>query len=343
MKLGKQNLKFREDINALRALSVIGVIVFHFEPHWLPGGFIGVDVFFVISGFLMTNIILSGLTDNTFSLIRFYIARANRIIPALAVVCVFILLLGVFVLTPFDNEILSQHVSSSILFLSNINYANEAGYFDSASKEKWLLHTWSLSVEWQFYIVFPVIILTVKRLACDAKFAVKIMFATSLVYCIYLSNKDPNSAYFSLFSRAWEMLLGSLAYFYTLEKSNKKTILLHRLGLVIIVLSMVFVDENLTWPSFVTLIPTLGAFIIIISNENSGLMINNKFTQRIGLYSYSLYLWHWPIAVYGYYFRIDFWWMAGGILTVVMGALSYKYVENNRILKVDANVIVSKN
>nr|WP_053084567.1 acyltransferase [Catenovulum maritimum] len=138
-------MQFRNDINGLRAIAVIAVVLFHFNPKWLPGGFIGVDVFFVISGFLMTGIIMRGIEKDSFSILKFYYARAKRIIPALAVVCFIIIVFGWFYLTSFDFAPLLQHVISSVVFLSNIVYWGESGYFDAASSEKWLLHTWSLS------------------------------------------------------------------------------------------------------------------------------------------------------------------------------------------------------
>lgn len=140
-------MQFRKDINGLRAIAVIAVVLFHFNASWMPGGFAGVDVFFVISGFLMTRIIFRGIEQENFSILRFYVARANRIIPALAVLCVALLAFGWFYFTPMDYKVLGKHVGSSMGFLSNVVYWTESGYFDTSSLEKWLLHTWSLSVE----------------------------------------------------------------------------------------------------------------------------------------------------------------------------------------------------
>ena len=134
-------MKFRKDINGLRAVAVIAVVLFHFNAAWMPGGFAGVDVFFVISGFLMTGIIFRGIEQNSFSIGKFYRARASRIVPALAALCLFLLLFGWFYLVPLDYENLGKHATNSIIFFSNHTYFNEAGYFDSASHQKWLLHT----------------------------------------------------------------------------------------------------------------------------------------------------------------------------------------------------------
>ncbi|MEF1337667.1 acyltransferase, partial [Vibrio rotiferianus] len=141
-------MNFRSDINGLRAIAVISVVLFHFNPEILPGGFAGVDVFFVISGFLMTSIIFRGLENSNLSIVNFYISRANRIIPALAILCLVIMIFGWFYLTPLDFKTLGKHVSGSIRFISNSMYLKESGYFDVSANSKWLLHTWSLSVEW---------------------------------------------------------------------------------------------------------------------------------------------------------------------------------------------------
>ncbi|RXU20280.1 acyltransferase family protein, partial [Pseudomonas syringae] len=139
-------MDFRKDINGLRAIAVIAVLLFHFHPDWLPGGFAGVDVFFVISGYLITGIILRGLRSGKFRLAAFYRSRAKRIVPALAVLCFALLLLGWFALLPLDYSALGTHVASSLGFVSNFVYWREAGYFTASAHEKWLLHTWSLSV-----------------------------------------------------------------------------------------------------------------------------------------------------------------------------------------------------
>ncbi|NAX31801.1 acyltransferase family protein, partial [Vibrio sp. V37_P2S8PM304] len=158
-------MTFRKDINGLRALAVIAVLLFHLDFNWIPGGFAGVDVFFVISGFLMTGIIVNRLENQSFSLMGFYSDRAKRIFPPLVFVTAFSLILGYFLLLkPTDYANLATHVYSSLGFFSNIIYWLDSGYFDSTPKDKWLLHTWSLSVEWQFYILYPVLVILINRL-----------------------------------------------------------------------------------------------------------------------------------------------------------------------------------
>jgi peptidoglycan/LPS O-acetylase OafA/YrhL len=154
---------FRSDINGLRAWAVVAVILYHFDVPGFGGGFVGVDVFFVISGFLMTGIVVDGLERGEFSLLAFYLARASRILPALIVVCTVLLMLGWWVLLRLDYTELGLDAVFSLAFLSNIKFWREAGYFDAASHDKWLLHTWSLAVEWQFYLLLPLVLLAMWR------------------------------------------------------------------------------------------------------------------------------------------------------------------------------------
>ena len=155
---------FRMDINGLRAWAVVAVVLYHFGVPGFSGGFSGVDVFFVISGFLMAGIVVGGLENQSFSIFGFYMARARRIIPALLVLVVFVLVGCAFILMPSDYQQVGRHARESVFFTSNLRYLSEAGYFDVVSSEKWLLHTWSLSVEWQFYLLYPLVLALFYRL-----------------------------------------------------------------------------------------------------------------------------------------------------------------------------------
>ena len=155
--------KFRSDINGLRAIAVILVVLFHYNRDFISGGFIGVDVFFVISGFLMTGIIFRGIESQSFSLLKFYTSRGKRIIPALTAVVFVVLILGYLLTDPISYKTMGDHGIASLLFISNIIYKNEAGYFDVDSYDKYFLHSWSLSVEWQFYIIYPIILLSLSK------------------------------------------------------------------------------------------------------------------------------------------------------------------------------------
>ena len=229
-------MSFRADVNGLRAIAVIAVVLFHFQPSLMPGGFAGVDVFFVISGFLMTGIIFRSFERNNFSLIDFYIARANRIVPALTALCIVLLILGWFFLTPIDYKALGKHVSSSIGFFSNIKYWGEAGYFDASSHEKWLLHTWSLSVEWQFYIIYPLVLIALKKFISIEAIKIVLVFSTILgfIFCVFATYYWPSFSYYLIPSRAWEMMIGGVVYLYKMKKHFNYQKLMEWVGLILI-------------------------------------------------------------------------------------------------------------
>jgi peptidoglycan/LPS O-acetylase OafA/YrhL len=323
---------FRKDINGLRALAVIAVVLFHFDPQWLPGGFAGVDVFFVISGFLMTSIIYRKLEKQDLSLMDFYQARGRRIIPALAVVCFILLVFGWFYLNPIDYRTLGKHVASSISFLSNVMYWSEAGYFNSASHEKWLLHTWSLSVEWQFYILYPVLMLVIAKIFTLQKMRQVLLILTLLFFLLsfYVSLNTPETAFYLLHTRAWEMMVGGLAFLFPLKLNTLKQKILARFGVVLIILSYVSMSNNDLWPGYLALMPVLGTFFVIVAARDNSLLLNNILSQWFGKISYSLYLWHWSIFVLMNYLDIDnsFFNVAIAILlSIALGYLSYSFIE----------------
>lgn len=325
-------MNFRYDINGLRAIAVIGVVLYHFKPEWIPGGYAGVDVFFVISGFLMTGIIFKGLENNSFSVFKFYVARINRIVPALVVVCAILLAYGWFFLSSLEYRDLGRHVASSLGMYSNIVYWQESGYFDAASREKWLLHTWSLSVEWQFYLLYPIVLVALnKYLALETVKKMIILGAfLSLGLSVIATTWFPDPAYYLLPFRAWEMLFGGIAYCYqqhSLSDCQRKKVDI--LGLTLIGLTYAFVSEGTPWPGYLALIPVLGAYLVLIANRQDSLLTNNPIFQILGKLSYSIYLWHWPIVVIGFY-SVENWHVWGLILSLGLGALSYKYVESIR-------------
>ena len=176
-------IQYRPDIDGLRAIAVLLVVIFHFQNAILPGGFVGGDVFFTISGYLMTGIILSSIQDNSFSIFKFYLSRAKRILPALSLLCATLMIIGWFLLPPLNYMALGKHALSSVLFVSNFVYWQESGYFDAESHEKWLLHTWSLSTEWQFYILFPIFILLVKDLFSKRAILPSLIFLLLASFC----------------------------------------------------------------------------------------------------------------------------------------------------------------
>ncbi|WP_172378847.1 acyltransferase family protein [Vibrio sp. Vb339] len=322
-------MNFRYDINGLRAIAVIAVVLFHFNPAWVPGGFAGVDVFFVISGFLMTSIIFRGLENDNFNLFKFYLARANRIIPALTVLCLVLLIFGWFYLTPVDYKALGKHVASSMGFFSNVVYWRESGYFDVASHDKWLLHTWSLSVEWQFYIIYPIVLVVLKRFLSLDNLKRLIVIGTVLGFgfSVVATMKWANSAYYLLPTRAWEMMMGGVAFLYPWSVSDSRKKVVEIIGLLLILSSYAFVSDDIPWPGHFALIPVLGSYLMIVANRQSSVITNNALFQYLGKWSYSIYLWHWPIVILGYSIDTQNWYLFGLPLSVILGFFSFRFVE----------------
>lgn len=323
-------MQFRKDINGLRAIAVIAVVLFHFNASWMPGGFAGVDVFFVISGFLMTGIIFRGIEQENFSILKFYVARANRIIPALAVLCLVLLVFGYFYFTPLEYQALAKHVGSSMGFLSNVIYWRESGYFDAASHEKWLLHTWSLSAEWQFYIIYPLVLVAMRKFMSLKAMKATVLVGTVLgfIFCVVATYKWPNPAYYLLPTRAWEMMIGGVAYLYPLKIVENRKKVFEWVGLALIIFSYIFISKENLWPGYLALIPVIGAFLLIQAQRNDSFLTGNILFQVIGKWSYSIYLWHWPIVVAIYYFSLDEVFMYLGVaLSIFLGFFSNKYIE----------------
>lgn len=327
--------QFRHDINGLRAIAVVAVVLYHFGIPGFSGGFVGVDVFFVISGFLMTSIIVSGLERGNFSLWGFYLARARRIVPALLVLCASLLLLGWFWLPSTDYQQLAMHVATALAFVSNIKFWREAGYFDTASHDKWLLHTWSLSVEWQFYILLPLGCLLVWRLLGKRalQWTLLALGVGSLLLSLYASQRWPGAAFYLLPTRAWEMLAGGLVWWLTRQHrlNSRLSALLEGVGLLLIGLAIVLFDTSLAWPGPAALVPVLGAMLVLGAQRQDSVWTANPLSRRLGASSYSIYLWHWPLVVtltYASEQHNQAWISAGLLLTLLLGEASLRWVEN---------------
>lgn len=326
---------FRSDINGLRAWAVVAVVLYHFAVPGFAGGFVGVDVFFVISGFLMTGIISGGLRRETFSLWRFYLARARRIMPALLLLCAVVLAVGWFLMMPKEYETLGRHARDSLLFTSNLRYLSESGYFASAPHEKWLLHTWSLSVEWQFYLLLPLLLMVVwkffpqRRALLAAHLLVALL---SLVWCVVLTLGNPDKAFFSLWSRAWEMLAGGILFLLgdRLALSAAVRRLLELVGIALIVAAITLLEASSLWPGWLALLPVSGALLVLLAQRQGSWLTGNGVAQWVGTRSYSIYLWHWPlVALLAYYSVLDDagWVGSALVATLLLGALSYACCE----------------
>ena len=330
--MGKIN--FRTDINGLRAIAVMAVVLFHFNVTGFSGGFVGVDVFFVISGFLMTGIIVNGLENTAvrkFKIIDFYMARAKRIIPALFFLCLTLLIVGWVFLAPDDYVKLAREADRALLFISNNYYYKNSGYFDADSHERMLLHTWSLSVEWQFYIFYPLVLVGLSKLSLrKLPVWIAILLIASFAWSVYKTYSDQNYAFYLLPARAWEMLLGGLV-FYALRSTvldRYKTGLFY-LGVLLIVVAVFYYDKNSRWPGSAALLPTIGTALVIFSAQNN-LIFSNTVAQKLGNWSYSIYLWHWPLVVVLALVGIDgFTWLSGVLIVVsiVLGWLSFCFIE----------------
>jgi len=327
-------MKFRKDINGLRAIAVVAVVLFHFNEFWMPGGFAGVDVFFVISGFLMTSILFNSMEKSGFSIFRFYLARANRIIPALAILCICLMIAGLFFLPPLEYKALAKHSAASISFLSNFVYWTESGYFDVDSHRKWLLHTWSLSVEWQFYLIYPVLLLALRSIfsISNTKRVILALTVMGFAISVIASTRWPDSSYFLIHTRAWEMLFGGLAYLYPLKLVERYKRLTECIGILLILMSYAFITSSNAWPGYLALLPVLGSYLIIQACRTNSLLTGNVAFQYLGKWSYSIYLWHWPIVVAISYFKLGFGYtLLGLVLTIILGCLSYRFVESFKL------------
>lgn len=295
---------YRREIDGLRALSVIPVIFYHAGFDFFSGGFVGVDVFFVISGYLITSIIYPQVLDGTFSFLEFYERRARRILPALFTVLVICLPFSFFLLTPEELNNFTNSLISVIFFSSNILFWFDSGYFDKAAELKPLLHTWSLSVEEQYYLIFPVLLILLKKLPHLVIVGVLCALAcVSLYMMLILSSININTAFYLLPYRGWEILCGAVIALSCPNGPNKKT---HTfiadlgsiIGLCFLVFSILFFDNNTPFPSLLSLLPVVGAVLLIIfatPDTHVGKFLSLNFFVAIGLVSYSAYLWHQPL------------------------------------------------
>lgn len=295
-----KHTKYRPDIDGLRAIAVMSVVFYHFFPGRFRGGFIGVDIFFIISGYLISLILFDNFEKKSFSYREFYTRRILRIFPALGAVMAFVLIAGWFLLACDDYALLGKHVVSGVLFISNLVLASESGYFDSAAISKPLLHLWSLGVEEQFYIIWPIIIGFFWHRRTNFLVVSLSIAVLSFIFNILNIDTQPSMVFYSPLSRFWELMIGGVLAYLTLNNSNiilKYTNLKSILGFILLVCGFIFINETLEFPGYLALIPCLGASLLI-SSSNSWInrnILGNKLFVWIGLISYPLYLWHWPL------------------------------------------------
>jgi peptidoglycan/LPS O-acetylase OafA/YrhL len=329
---------YRPDIDGLRAIAVLGVVIYHSGFDIVSGGYVGVDVFFVISGFLITTIIIREIAEGAFSLANFYERRCRRILPASIVTVAASLIAGYFLLETRDMGNLAHSAIANNLFLSNIFFYLQTGYFDAAAELKPLLHTWSLSLEEQYYVVTPLLLILIARF-CQRKYlriVVPIGIA-SFAACVYWTTENQPAAFYMLTTRGWELLIGSILAIATIPRVSSKAAMqtLATFGLVLILVSMFLFDDQTVFPGAAAALPTLGTAILIYTGTTDATLVNRALSLRplvfVGLISYSLYLWHWPIIVYSNYLKgVALTQLESAVLLLAIfgiSVLSWRYVE----------------
>jgi peptidoglycan/LPS O-acetylase OafA/YrhL len=327
---------YRPDIDGLRAIAVLAVVGFHGEISAFAGGFAGVDVFFVISGFLITGIILDSLEKNTFSFVEFYARRANRILPSLLLVIAATIAIGWCVLFTWESQALGRHVTASSLFVSNFLLWSEAGYFDSALKP--LLHLWSLAVEEQFYLLWPIAAVAMWRRKIPFRWPVTAVVIASFAFSILaLRTGYGTAAFYFPFSRFWEIGLGALLaihlhqHDHSESPSSREIVAL--VGIVCLALTFFFVSSRTLWPGFWAIPPVAGTALLIWAGPATRInrLVGNKIFVAIGLVSYPLYLWHWPLMVMARLINEGQLARAGRVglivVSLVLAFITYRYVE----------------
>jgi peptidoglycan/LPS O-acetylase OafA/YrhL len=333
--------KYRPDIDGLRAIAVLSVLAFHAFPSQLRGGFVGVDLFFVISGFLISTIIFESVEDGRFSYIEFYMRRIRRIFPALLVVLATCFVAGWFLLMPEEYQQLGKHLVAGATFFSNIALWREAGYFDDTAATKPLLHLWSLGVEEQFYIFWPLLVSFAYRRRLGFPLLLGGIAAASFAVSLVTSVSNPTAAFYSPLSRFWELMIGgSLAWLLLhrptlVQYGPRASNALSAAGLLLIGVAVVYINENDVFPGWRALLPTVGAFLVICAGPRAWLnkhVLGNRVAVAIGLISYPLYLWHWPLLSFANI-------LEGGLFvpvsvrltlvlaSIVLAALTYRFVE----------------
>lgn len=333
---------YRPDIDGLRAIAVLSVVAFHVAPGRIPGGFIGVDIFFVISGFLISSIILNALENNAFSFVEFYSRRIKRLFPALLVVLTACLSIGYFLLTDDELKGLSKHIAAGAGFVSNFALWIESGYFDQSVEFKPLLHLWSLGIEEQFYILWPLLLwLAYKR--NNAYLALILTLGLiSFAIDVQQTRVDSVAAFYLPFSRFWELLLGAMVAVATLRTGQSlgakgnSSFFASITGMILIAAGLLTIDRTRAFPGWWALLPTAGTALVIWAGPRAWLnrvVLSNRILVWFGLISFPLYLWHWPVLSFLRIFEgseVAQWKRASAVLVaIVLAGLTYEFIEKS--------------
>jgi len=335
--------KYRADIDGLRAVAVLIVLFYHVGFPLFSGGFIGVDIFFTISGFLITSIVLKDVSNGNFSFKAFYIRRAARLLPAYILLLIVVTIVGWFLMAPTAYEDFIKSALSSVFFVSNLYFfIFHSGYFSTSVHELPLLHTWSLAVEEQFYLIMPIAILIWFKIKNDKiKLYCGFIFIVLSIFISYLlTDLNQSAGYFLVVSRAHEFLIGSMLSAVIILKKESiipKTIaanIIFVLSIGIIILTSLFLSSKSNFPGVLALLPCIATVGIIYSGLNkesySHKVLGTKYLVFIGLLSYSLYLWHWPIISFLKYMGIEFTSLVQVVVilsSIILAYLSWRYVE----------------
>jgi len=352
---------YRPDIDGLRCIAVLSVVAFHAAPEWIGGGFVGVDIFFVISGYLISTILFGSLHNNTFSLSGFYMRRIRRIFPALIVVLAATFALGWHVLLADEFAQLGKHMRAGALFVSNMLLWRETGYFDAAAETKPLLHLWSLGIEEQFYIVWPLLLMLAHKRRVSLLAITLLLAVTSFALNLHSIQRNPVAAFYAPYTRFWELLCGSLLAWFTLHpprwlskgqtkrhgctesaplngpsvgKGNAWGNLLAVLGASLLAYGLLAIRPGHDFPGTWALVPVLGTVLVIAAGSASWLnrtVLSHRWTVGVGLISFPLYLWHWPLLSLARTMerglpRADIR-LAAVILAFVLAWLTYRFIE----------------
>lgn len=354
--------KYRPDIDGLRAIAVVSVVTYHAFPTRIQGGFIGVDIFFVISGFLISTIIFENLDKGTFSFAEFYSRRIKRIFPALLLVLTTSYVFGWFFLLADEYKQLGKHIAAGMGFLSNFILWSEAGYFDSAAETKPLLHLWSLGIEEQFYLVWPFLVWIFWHLKLDVIVLAVCIAALSFFLNMQAVTTDPVAAFYSPQTRFWELLSGSILAWSVLRHRTKAEVVRHKLdcwfrkalhrssaapgkmevlsnilsasGVVTLVFGFIHINKDLSFPGAWAVVPVSGAVLMIMAGQKSWInkhVLSNRFVIWLGLISFPLYLWHWPLLSFARIVEREapdrLTRSCALILSVILAWMTYRFLE----------------
>jgi len=329
-------LKYRPEIDGLRALAVLPVILFHAGFELFSGGFVGVDVFFVISGYLITSLLVEDIENKRFSILHFYERRARRILPALFLVMLVCIPFAWMWMLPDQMKNFSQSLVAVSLFASNILFWKESGYFEADAIEKPLLHTWSLAVEEQYYVLFPIFLILAWRFGKNRVFwMIVVMAAISLLLSEWGWRNKATANFYLAPTRAWELFAGSIAAFIVQKQGVQKNNLLALVGFVAIIFSIFIYDETTPFPSVYALVPVIGVVLLVLYADEETLtakLLSTKGLVGIGLISYSAYLWHQPLFAFARVRLVDnpspLLMATLSITSIALAFLSWRFVES---------------